>query len=449
MKIPHIAVTKNAIWTVGGFGLLQAIRLATSVVLTRLLAPELFGIMVVVNSLRMGIELITDLGIGQNIVYNRDAEDPDFYNTAWTIQTIRGLFLWVIACAATVPVAHYYEAPILLSVMPVASFILVISGFAPVSGFLLQRRLQVAKLNVFEIVVTSIWSVEQLALAYFIPTVWALVIGAILGSATSTFAGFFLLPDVKHRFKISKRYAWEIVHFGKWIFFSSMVYFASTNFDRLYLAGVIPFALLGVYGIARSISELLSALAVRLGNGVIFPFIASHSATPRAELRGELVSIRAQFFLISAIGFAVSAAFADIAIKLVFDQRYHAAGWMVPVLIIGTWVSLLCSVNESTLLGFGKPQYATAGFSFKFAWLLVGLPFCFAHFGPVGAILVIAVSDIFRYLPALIGQIQQRFAFGTQDFLMTLLMLGLLALFEWLRWSFGLGTSFDELPIFN
>ncbi len=212
---------------------------------------------------------------------------------------------------------------------------------------------------------------------------------------------------------------------------------------------VIPFALLGVYGIARSIAEILSALAVRLSNVVIFPFIASHSETPRADLRDQLVSIRAQFLLIAAIGFALAAAFADIAIRHVFDQRYHAAGWMVPVLIIGTWISLLCSVNESTLLGFGKPQYATAGFSFKFAWLLIGLPFGFAHFGAIGAIFVIAVCDIFRYFPALIGQIQQRFAFVTQDLLITLLMFSLLALFQWIRWSFGLGTSFDELPIFN
>src|SRR6478736_6077527 len=85
MKIPRIVITKNAIWTAGAFGILQIIRLATSVVLTRLLAPELFGIMVIVNSLKAGIELLTDVGIGQSIIYNRNAEDSDFYNTAWTL----------------------------------------------------------------------------------------------------------------------------------------------------------------------------------------------------------------------------------------------------------------------------------------------------------------------------------------------------------------------------
>ncbi len=93
----------------GGIRLIAGVRLATSVVLTRLLAPELFGIMVIFNSLKAGIELLTDVGIGQSIIYNRNAEDPDFYNTAWTLAAIRGVILWVLACAVTVPVATTIE----------------------------------------------------------------------------------------------------------------------------------------------------------------------------------------------------------------------------------------------------------------------------------------------------------------------------------------------------
>ena len=44
------------------------------------------------------------------------------------------------------------------------------------------------------------------------------------------------------------------------------------SFDRLYFARVIPLALLGVYGISRTISELLTTLVMRLGNIVVFPF---------------------------------------------------------------------------------------------------------------------------------------------------------------------------------
>src|SRR5215831_12478918 len=427
MKAPRIVVVKNAIWSVGAFGLLQAIRLGTSVVLTRLLAPELFGIMVIFNSLKAGIELLTDVGIGQSIIYNRNAENPDFYNTAWTLGAVRGVILWIVACIVTVPVAYYYQTPILYSVIPVASIILVLSGFTSLNGALVQKRLNIAKLTLFEVAITGLYAIEQIALAYFFPTIWALVFGLICGSTTGMILSYFLIPETKHRFIINKAYALEILHFGKWIFLGSLVYYLSTTFDRLYLAGVNPLALLGVYGLARSLAEMLSILAIRLGNSVIFPFIASHSETPRSELRGQVVWLRLNFLLVAAIGFAFSAAVSDLVIKVIFDQRYHAASWMAPVLIAGTWFSILCSVNESTLLGLGKPNYGAIAYGLKFLWMLLALPYSITHYGAVAAIIVIAVSDVFRYFPVLIGQIRQRFAFPVQDFVLTILVFILLA----------------------
>ena len=72
-------------------------------ILTRLLAPELFGIVTIISSVRNGIELISDVGLGQSIVYNKNSENPDFYNTAWTLQWIRGLLLWVVSLASLYP----------------------------------------------------------------------------------------------------------------------------------------------------------------------------------------------------------------------------------------------------------------------------------------------------------------------------------------------------------
>src|SRR5450759_1366130 len=137
MKIAHFTLTKGAIWTIVSFGGSQLIRLSTNIVLTRLLAPELFGIMIIVNTFRTGVELVSDVGIGQNIISDKNADDPDFYNTAWTLQSIRGLLLWVIACGAAAPVAHFYEAPSLRLILPVASLVLVLSGFTSINQFLI------------------------------------------------------------------------------------------------------------------------------------------------------------------------------------------------------------------------------------------------------------------------------------------------------------------------
>src|SRR5262245_13273328 len=144
MKVSPLALLKGAGWTIGAYGVGQLLRLMTNIVLARLLAPELFGIMVIVNSLRTGIDLFSDVGIGQNIVQNKNGDDPLFYNTGWSLQQIRGVLLWLVCFAAAAPLAHLYQAPILISVLPVAAFYFILTGCTSISVPLLQRKLKFA-----------------------------------------------------------------------------------------------------------------------------------------------------------------------------------------------------------------------------------------------------------------------------------------------------------------
>ena len=121
------------------------------------------------------------------------------------------------------------------------------------------------------------------------------------------------------------------------------------NYDRLYLATAIPLEVLGVYGIARNISDLISSFFVTFGNSVIFPFIASHSELPRADLRNQLAGLRAKLLLPAAVGLSLFIVTADLVVQFVYDQRYHAASWMLPVLAIGSWFSVMAN-NDGTLL---------------------------------------------------------------------------------------------------
>ena len=445
MKTQSRPLLKSTIWTIGAYGVSSTVRLGTNVLLARLLAPELFGTMLIVYSLKFGIELISDVGIGQNIVYSKNAENPEFYNTAWSLQLMRSIVLWAFFLAIAVPTAHFYRSPILIYVVPITGFGLIFSGFTSVSRALLQKRLQTAKLVSFDTTVSFLGSAGQVLLAYLSPTIWALAFGGLIGPAAAMIGSYFLLSDVRQRFYISKEFAWEILHFGKWIFLASFVYFLSTNYDRLYLAKVVPLQLLGVYGISRSISELLGQLVVQLGSYVLFPFVASHSHMPRDELRARLFSIRARYLLLAGFGFSILAATSDLAIRILYDQRYRAALWMLPILVIGSWSSILTNVNDAMLLGLGRPFYSAIANSTKFIFLLIGLPLSVHAYGIIGAVVFVGVADLWRYIPVLIGQRRERFSFGIQDLLITLAVISLIAFWEWLRWLSGFGTSFESL----
>jgi len=88
-------VMRGAAFTSGGFVLSQGMRFASNLILARLLFPEAFGLM----ALMTGLTMLSDTGVPQSIMQNKRGEDPDFLNTAWTLNLMRGVVLWLIACA--------------------------------------------------------------------------------------------------------------------------------------------------------------------------------------------------------------------------------------------------------------------------------------------------------------------------------------------------------------
>jgi O-antigen/teichoic acid export membrane protein len=114
---------------------------------------------------------------------------------------------------------------------------------------------------------------------------------------------------------------------------------------------------------------------------------------------------------------------------------------MLPIFALGAWFSCLCTVNESILLGIAKPSYAALGNSAKLVWLLLGVPLAFVNYGAFGVVMVVAISDFWRYIPVLIGQVKERISFGTQDFFVTFAGIAMLVVWELIRFLMGLGLT--------
>ena len=56
-------------------------RLISNLILTRLLVPELFGLMALVNTFIQGLFLFSDVGIATSIIRSPRGDDPVFLNT--------------------------------------------------------------------------------------------------------------------------------------------------------------------------------------------------------------------------------------------------------------------------------------------------------------------------------------------------------------------------------
>ena len=142
---------RSTSWTVLGYGASQGIRLASNLILTRLLFPEAFGLMALIQVVIVGLMLFSDVGIAPSIAQSKRGDDPAFLDTAYSIQALRGVALWLAACALSYPVARFYETPELLTYLPLAALSLVIAGLNPTRIETAHRHLQMGRLTLLDL----------------------------------------------------------------------------------------------------------------------------------------------------------------------------------------------------------------------------------------------------------------------------------------------------------
>jgi O-antigen/teichoic acid export membrane protein len=226
---------RGSVWTALSFVAAQGFRLASNLILTRLLFPEAFGIMALVTVLLVGLTLFSDMGTGPAIMQSKRGDDPDFLNTAWTIQILRGGLLWLTACILAYPAALFYNQPLIAMLLPVASLSLLFAGFEPTRVDTANRHLLLGRLTVLDLISTLTGIVVMLVLAYVMRSVWALALGGVVTAAARLLILMLFMPGQRNHLRWEKAAGHELLHFGFWIFLSSVCGFLVSQGDRAVL----------------------------------------------------------------------------------------------------------------------------------------------------------------------------------------------------------------------
>ena len=85
-----------------------------------------------------------------------------------------------------------------------------------------------------------------------------------------------------------------------------------------------------------------------------YPFIARFAQQPRDEYRSVLLKYRMPVLAVGALGLVLMVCTGDLLILHLYDHRYHAATWMVGVLSIGLWHTILYSTLSPAISCAGK-----------------------------------------------------------------------------------------------
>ena len=194
----------------------QGVQFIVSIVLARLLAPELFGTIALINVFIAILEVFVDSGLANSLIQKKDADDLDFstvffFNLGVCCVLYLGMFL------AAPAIARFYRMPELISAIRVISLILVISGVKNVQQAYVSRTMQFKRFFFATLGGTIGAAVLGIWMAYAGYGIWALIAQSLFNSTVDT---FILLITVKwhpkwmfslERLKSLFSYGWKLL----------------------------------------------------------------------------------------------------------------------------------------------------------------------------------------------------------------------------------------------
>ena len=369
-----------------GFGFSQVLRLASNLVLTRLLFPEAFGVMAMVSVFLMGLAMFSDVGVGPAIMQSKRGDDRDFLDTAWTIQIIRGVSLWLVACALTWPMAIYFGEPDLVYYLPVAALTQLVLGFTPTRYETANRHLKAGRVTLLDMGTQLVGVLFAIGLAWATQSVWALVISGVLSAVAQVVLFDLFLPGARNRFRWESEAAHELIHFGKWVFLSTIAGFAIGQADKVVIGGWLSTHDFGIYNIGffwASFPFMMGSVVVRK---VMIPI---YRESPPGESRENFLRLRKLRFLATAgmiVMVMVPAFFGHWLIELLYDPRYIAAGGMVVLISVVQIPAIVGVTYDQAALAAGDSKRFFVLAATRAVFVVVGMVAGITLYGLPGAL---------------------------------------------------------------
>jgi O-antigen/teichoic acid export membrane protein len=409
MPLPNALTLRHRVlraggWSVAGYISSMAIRLGSSLLMTRLLVPEMFGVMAIATAVMAGLAMFSDFGLRQSIVQNPRGNEPAFLNTAWSLQIVRGLLIF--ACALGIAfvlvlvrrlglagTGTVYADAQLPWVIAATSASAIIMGFESTKLSEATRILSLARPTQLELVAQLAGLVCMMFWASFDRSIWALVSGGIFASLVRVLLSHVWLPGANNSWHWEPSLVREVLNFGKWIFASSVLGFLVNNGDRLFLGALLDTTMLGVYSIAALIFGSVEQILSKLISDVSFPALAETVRERRSQLKAHYYRFHAPIAAFTYFGAGILMIAGHLLIELIYDARYHQAGWMLEILAIGL-LSLPFRVASLCFVALGLPHLHSNVIAIRLVTMMLAMPIGFHYFGAEGALWGLVLSHL-------------------------------------------------------
>jgi O-antigen/teichoic acid export membrane protein len=378
-------------WATVGFVLDKLIAAGQMVILARLLTPADFGLMGASAVVLMALLVVSETGVQTAVVSRQHVSDTDLA-VAWTLAVGRALVLAVVLWVFAGAIAAFFRAPELASLLRVHALALLLQGAQSPVLTLLLRNLDLGPRTQLDLLRRVVEAVATIALAVWLRSAWALLVGQLVGFAVGCLLSYRIAP-FKPRFSLDRESLRHFLHYGWHLNLTTILIFGVASGGEFVIGRMLGTEALGVYQLALAIPMMIGTRSAVVMSQVSFPSYAMlrHDQAGRARAFAIEIGVMSVVLLPLSAGLAFTA---SELVPFLFGPRWLRAVEPLQVLCLYAACAGLSGVMASLHYGLNRPDVQTRIWAYQFGVYATTIVPLIAWFGLVGAAGALTVSYV-------------------------------------------------------
>lgn len=328
----------------------------STIILTRLLSPDDFGLMALGLFLTY-LEGLSDFGVSTAFIYQESAdslEEDRRASTAFFFNLVWASFLTVIAFLSAHQVALFFHEPRLEAIIEVMGFGFILSSLGNLHEARLRKTLQFQRRFVADVLRSLAKMGVAITLALNGFGVWSLVLGQLSGTIVATLT-YWTLSPWRPSWVFDTALCRSLLGYGSQITLMIVLGALIQNLDYLLIGHRQGTEQLGLYTMAFRLPELFILNICSVVSLALFPTYA--------RLQGNIVSLRTTFLTttryIALICFPLGIGTVLISedfVHLCFNERWLPVIPVMQALAIYATVATIGFNAGDIYKALGKPE---------------------------------------------------------------------------------------------
>ena len=305
----------------------------SNMVLARLLAPEVFGIIATVNMVISFADMFTEAGFQKYLIqhqFDKDEKLEEYLNVAFWTNLLLAILLFFAVALGSQELAVFVGCTGYENVLVISALALPLTSFSTIQEGYYKKNFEFKQLFYLNIMGAFIPFVITIPMAYMGYSYWALVCGNL--SKYFLQAVFLTVkskwkPYIFFSFPILKR----MYSYTLWTLFEKIVIWFSSQADVFIIGNILAVHYLGLY---RNIQNTVTSLFVVV-QLTIYPvmFTAISREQNNSEKFEDLVCNFQKYIAIFAVPLGIGAMlYRDFAIRVLLGEK-----WIDGSVFFGIW----------------------------------------------------------------------------------------------------------------